>query len=47
MFRNYLFNGYRRISSELIFWVLPFGIGASLSIPCPTAMIRLMTKLWR
>ncbi|EKM78391.1 QCR8 subunit 8 of ubiquinol cytochrome-c reductase complex [Agaricus bisporus var. burnettii JB137-S8] len=27
MFRNYLFNGYRRISSELIFWVLPFGIG--------------------
>ncbi|KAF9444199.1 hypothetical protein P691DRAFT_678055 [Macrolepiota fuliginosa MF-IS2] len=27
MFRTYLFNGYRRLSGELIFWVIPFGIG--------------------
>jgi UcrQ family protein len=27
--RNYLFNGYRRISGELIFFGIPFAIGAS------------------
>ncbi|TFL04132.1 cytochrome b-c1 complex subunit 8 [Pterulicium gracile] len=25
--RNYLFNGYRRISGEVIFWVVPFTLG--------------------
>jgi ubiquinol-cytochrome c reductase subunit 8 len=28
MFRNYLFNGYRRLAGEFIFWALPFSIGA-------------------
>ncbi|KXN82373.1 Cytochrome b-c1 complex subunit 8 [Leucoagaricus sp. SymC.cos] len=26
MFRSYLFNGYRRLSGEFIFWAIPFGI---------------------
>jgi hypothetical protein len=45
MFRNYLFNGYRRIAGELIFWVIPFGIGASPSLPCPAATTLLITTL--
>jgi ubiquinol-cytochrome c reductase subunit 8 len=43
MFRNYLFNGYRRIASELIFWVIPFGLGVFLLLRCPAAMALLMT----
>ena len=27
--RNYLFNGYRRISGELVFFGIPFAIGVS------------------
>jgi ubiquinol-cytochrome c reductase subunit 8 len=27
MIRNYVFNGYRRLSGELFFWVIPFSIG--------------------
>ncbi|GLB42975.1 putative ucrQ family protein [Lyophyllum shimeji] len=27
MLRNYLFNGYRRLSGELVFWLIPFGMG--------------------
>ncbi|PFH53419.1 hypothetical protein AMATHDRAFT_171189 [Amanita thiersii Skay4041] len=27
MIRNYLFNGYRRLAGEAIFWIIPFGIG--------------------
>ncbi|KAG6908465.1 hypothetical protein DXG01_004468 [Tephrocybe rancida] len=27
MIRSYLFNGYRRLGGELIFWLLPFGAG--------------------
>ncbi|KAF5350652.1 hypothetical protein D9756_008711 [Leucocoprinus leucothites] len=27
MFREYLFNGYRRLAGEFKFWVIPFGIG--------------------
>ncbi|KAF8241042.1 hypothetical protein L208DRAFT_1420173 [Tricholoma matsutake] len=27
MLRNYLFNGYRRISAEAVFFVIPFAIG--------------------
>jgi hypothetical protein len=28
--RNYLFNGYRRISGEFLFFGIPFAIGLSL-----------------
>ncbi|KAG6827012.1 hypothetical protein H0H92_013578 [Tricholoma furcatifolium] len=27
MIRNYLFNGYRRLGGELLFWLIPFGTG--------------------
>jgi len=27
MFREYLFNGYRRMAGELKFWVIPFSLG--------------------
>jgi hypothetical protein len=27
MFRNWLFNGYRRLSAQLPYWVIPVGIG--------------------
>ncbi|KAG5642278.1 hypothetical protein DXG03_003055 [Asterophora parasitica] len=27
MIRNYLFNGYRRLGGELIFWIIPFATG--------------------
>ncbi|KAF8063558.1 cytochrome b-c1 complex subunit 8 [Lyophyllum atratum] len=30
MIRNYLFNGYRRLSGELVFWLIPFGMGYGL-----------------
>ncbi len=29
LFTSYIFNGYRRLSSELVFWVIPFAIGTS------------------
>jgi len=31
MFREYLFNGYRRIASEFKFWAVPFGVGTQHS----------------
>ena len=27
MLRNYLFNGYRRLSAEALFFMIPFGAG--------------------
>ncbi|OCH88723.1 hypothetical protein OBBRIDRAFT_794969 [Obba rivulosa] len=27
MFRNYIFNGYRRLSSQFGYWIVPFAIG--------------------
>ena len=27
--RNYIFNGYRRISGELVFFGIPFAVGVS------------------
>ncbi|RDX40823.1 hypothetical protein OH76DRAFT_1365611 [Lentinus brumalis] len=27
LFTSYISNGYRRLSSELVFWVIPFAIG--------------------
>ncbi|KAI0672435.1 cytochrome b-c1 complex subunit 8 [Trametes maxima] len=27
LLRNYIFNGYRRLSKEAVFWVIPFAIG--------------------
>lgn len=32
MFREYLFNGYRRLAGEFKFWAIPFGIGTQR--PC-------------
>ncbi len=32
MFRNYLFNGYRRLAGEFVFWAVPFGIGVYLTV---------------
>ena len=29
-FRNYLFNGYRRLAAQLPYWVIPVGIGESI-----------------
>ncbi|KAI0317976.1 cytochrome b-c1 complex subunit 8 [Amylostereum chailletii] len=29
LFRSYLFNGYRRLSSQFIYWAIPFAIGYS------------------
>ena len=29
-FRNYLFNGYRRLAAQLPYWVIPVGIGVSI-----------------
>jgi len=28
MLRNYLFNGYRRLSAEALYFLIPFGTGA-------------------
>jgi hypothetical protein len=37
MIRNYLFNGYRRISAEALFFLIPFGTGEfSFSRSFPT-----------
>ena len=30
--RNYLFNGYRRISGELVFFAIPFAMGVSRDV---------------
>ena len=27
MFKNYIFNGYRRLSGELVYWSIPFAFG--------------------
>ena len=27
LFRSYIFNGYRRLSGELIYWSIPFALG--------------------
>lgn len=27
LFRNYIFNGYRRLSSQAVYWVIPFALG--------------------
>jgi ubiquinol-cytochrome c reductase subunit 8 len=35
LFRNYLFNGYRRLAAQLPYWVIPVGIGASIVLYCP------------
>jgi UcrQ family len=32
MLRNYLFNGYRRLSAEALFFIIPFGAGQFLFI---------------
>jgi len=32
MFREYLFNGYRRMAGEFKFWAIPFGVG--MQHPC-------------
>ena len=29
MFKNYIFNGYRRLSGELVYWAIPFALGTS------------------
>jgi len=31
MFREYLFNGYRRMAGEFKFWAVPFGVGTQHS----------------
>lgn len=28
LIRSYIFNGYRRLSSQAIYWVIPFALGA-------------------
>jgi len=33
MLRNYLFNGYRRLSGEALYFLIPFGVGKPLSPP--------------
>ncbi|KAF9467185.1 cytochrome b-c1 complex subunit 8 [Collybia nuda] len=30
MLRNYLFNGYRRLSGEALFFLIPFGTGYAI-----------------
>jgi ubiquinol-cytochrome c reductase subunit 8 len=30
LFRSYLFNGYRRLSAQLPYWLIPVGIGVSI-----------------
>lgn len=30
LFRNYLFNGYRRLAVQLPYWLVPVGIGTSI-----------------
>jgi ubiquinol-cytochrome c reductase subunit 8 len=29
MFRDYIFNGYRRLSKQFVYWAIPFSIGLS------------------
>ena len=29
LFRSYIFNGYRRLSGELVYWAIPFALGTS------------------
>lgn len=31
MISGYIFNGYRRLSSQLVYWVIPFAFGTYLS----------------
>ena len=32
MFRNYLFNGYRRLAVQLPYWLVPVGIGMTIPV---------------
>ena len=43
--RNYLFNGYRRLSGEFFFFAIPFAVGMSrdIYIYIPTKLIILHT----
>jgi ubiquinol-cytochrome c reductase subunit 8 len=34
LFRNYLFNGYRRLAVQLPYWIIPVGIGVSIVSLC-------------
>ena len=36
MIRNYLFNGYRRLSAEVLFFLVPFGTGLFLAFASPS-----------
>ena len=29
LIQSYIFNGYRRLSGELVYWAIPFALGAS------------------
>ena len=31
LFRSYLFNGYRRLSAQLPYWLVPVGIGTTIT----------------
>ena len=40
MLRNYLFNGYRRLSGEALYFLIPFGVGETLSPFSPRTAFR-------
>ena len=35
MFRGWLFNGYRRLSAQFVYWIIPFAGGSYLPRPLP------------
>lgn len=36
VFSGYLFNGFSRLAGQMPFWIVPFGIGTSVSLHCLT-----------
>ena len=38
MFRGWLFNGYRRLSAQVVYWIIPFAGGSYALRPLPESL---------
>lgn len=46
LLRNYLFNGFRRLSSQAVYWVIPFGLGTSCYLRSAMSMAEILNHLY-
>lgn len=41
LFRSYIFNGYRRLSSQAVYWVIPFALGTYCTLIFTSVIVYL------